>query len=192
MALNWTMLDPARNPIPLPHETSISVKSGAELQLHVPDAPPAAGATAGGAGGSRKLKATGKLHLTDQRLVFASDGSDASLASLTVPLHSILSTEFVQPPLFGENYLKFTIKPSPNGGLTEGTVGQLRLKDQPMFQVVAQLEKLRERAIYMARQTLQPEEGLPRYSSPYQAETASSNTSPNNNIPSDAPPGYDA
>ncbi|KIY46522.1 hypothetical protein FISHEDRAFT_75545 [Fistulina hepatica ATCC 64428] len=55
-------------------------------------------------------------------------------------------------------YLKFTIKPSPNGGLIEGTVGQLRLQDLPM--VVAQLDKLRERAIYMARQTLQPEEGL--------------------------------
>lgn len=69
MALNWTMLSPNRSPVPLPNEMTItSIDSGVELILHVPDAPPSQTAAAGGSGGSKTLKATGKLAVTDQRV----------------------------------------------------------------------------------------------------------------------------
>ena len=69
MALNWTMLNPDRTPVPLPRESPImTVGSGAEVSLTIPDTPPTASATSGGAGGERKLKGTGKLFLTDQRV----------------------------------------------------------------------------------------------------------------------------
>jgi hypothetical protein len=60
MALNWAMLDGVRAPVPLPHEMTItSVESGVELALTVP----------GGTDGSaRKLKETGKIWVTDQRV----------------------------------------------------------------------------------------------------------------------------
>ena len=46
----------------------MTVGSGAEVSLTIPDTPPTASATSGGAGGERKLKGTGKLFLTDQRV----------------------------------------------------------------------------------------------------------------------------
>lgn len=69
MALNWTMLTSNRSPVPLPNEIDItSVDSGVELYLLIPDAPPSGPALAGGSGGTKKLKSTGKLWLTDQRV----------------------------------------------------------------------------------------------------------------------------
>ena len=69
MALNWTMLDSSRNPVPLPDEmTILSIDSGAELTLTIPDALPQQGAAAGGSGGAKKLKETGRIQLTDQRV----------------------------------------------------------------------------------------------------------------------------
>ena len=71
MALNWTMLNPNRTPVPLPNEITImAVDSGADVSLTIPDAPPTASANSGGSGGERKLKGIGKLFLTDQRVRF--------------------------------------------------------------------------------------------------------------------------
>jgi len=71
MALNWTMLNPNRTPVPLPNEITImTVDSGADLSLTIPDTPPSTSATSGGSGGERKLKGIGKLFLTDQRVRF--------------------------------------------------------------------------------------------------------------------------
>jgi len=85
-----------------------------------------------------------------QQLIFTTDPG-ASFESLSVPLHSILSTRFEQP-IFGSNFLSFDIKPSPEGGLTEGTRAEIRFRHQAMFEFVSLLEKTRERAIYMKRQ----------------------------------------
>ena len=79
--------------------------------------------------------------------------------SLSVPLPSILSTKFEQPT-FGSNYLTFEIRPSPEGGLSDGTKAELRFKNQALFQFVSVLEKARERAIYMRRQIQAEEEVL--------------------------------
>lgn len=80
-----------------------------------------------------------------------------------MPLHSILSTKFEQP-YFGQNYLAFEIKPSADGGLTDGTAVEMRFKDRGMFEFVGTLEKTREKAIYMKRQALlEDEEGLRAY-----------------------------
>lgn len=68
MALNWTMIDEARNPVPLPFELIIKTMEGAELSLTIPEAPPSGSATSGGSGGTKKLKSTGGIWLTDQRV----------------------------------------------------------------------------------------------------------------------------
>lgn len=69
MALNWTMLNADRTPVPLPNEiTLMTVDSGADVSLTIPDAPPTGTTTSGGFGGERKLKGIGKLSLTDQRV----------------------------------------------------------------------------------------------------------------------------
>lgn len=70
--------------------------------------------------------------------------------TLSIPLLSVLSTSFVQPT-FSANYLAIDIKPSPGGGLTEGTKAEIRFKDQPMFGFVSALDKLREKALFMKR-----------------------------------------
>jgi hypothetical protein len=68
-----------------------------------------------------------------------------------------LSTRFEQPT-FGPNYLSFDIRPSPEGGLTEGTRAEIRFKDRAMFEFVSLLEKTRERAIYMRREQVETED----------------------------------
>lgn len=69
MALNWTMLSPDRSPVPLPNEMTITnIDKGVEMVLHVPNTPPSETASAGGSGGSKKLQATGKIFVTDQRV----------------------------------------------------------------------------------------------------------------------------
>ncbi|KAJ7896000.1 hypothetical protein B0H14DRAFT_2679968 [Mycena olivaceomarginata] len=165
------MLGPDRTPVPLPHETTITViNSGVEVIL-------------------RTLKATGKVTVTDQRFIFTSASDPAYFESLSVPLPSILATKFEQPT-FGANYFTFDIKPSADGGLTNGTTAEVRFKDQPMFQFVATLEKTRERAIYMKRQEAENEEGPPVYTAP--TEGSSTSSAGVNTIPGDAPPGYDS
>ncbi|KAI9467318.1 hypothetical protein BJY52DRAFT_1201621 [Lactarius psammicola] len=197
MALNWTMLNPNRTPVPLPNEITImTVDSGAEVSLTIPDTLPTASATSGGSGGERKLKDIGKLFLTDQRLIFVSenDSGSSGFNTLTLLLPSILSTRFEQPYL-GSNYLSIDIRPSPDGGLTSGTNAEIRLKNQGIFQFVSSLEKTRERAVYMKRQ-IQDEEDIPpcanhitslfpAYASPQQGPSRGGGT------PIDAPPGYD-
>ncbi|KAH9062266.1 hypothetical protein EDB87DRAFT_1559428 [Lactarius vividus] len=187
MALNWTMLNPNRTPVPLPNETTImTVDSGADVSITIPDTPPTTSATSGGSGGERKLKSIGKLFLTDQRLIFVSehDSGGTGFNTLNLPLHSILSTRFEQPYL-ASNYMSIDIRPSPDGGLTPGTNAEIRLKNQPIFQFVSSLEKTRERAVYMRRQIQDEEDTLPAYASPQQGPSRGGGT------PIDAPPGYD-
>ncbi|KAG6854438.1 hypothetical protein C0991_006517 [Blastosporella zonata] len=188
MALNWTMLSPNRSPVPLPHEMTITtIDAGVDLTLSIPDAAPVGNDAAGGSGGSKRLKALGKAWLTDQRLIFASDAASASFESLSVPLHAILSTRFEQPTFSG-NFLSFEIKPSPEGGLTIGTKAELRFKDRAMFEFVSLLEKTRERAIYMKRQSAEEEDGLPTYTTPGESSTVSLSMA----TPTENPPGYNA
>jgi hypothetical protein len=70
MALNWTMLNPDRSPVPLPHEMVIhTIDSGADIALIIPDTPPTGkSATAGGSGGYKTLNVSGGIWLTDQRV----------------------------------------------------------------------------------------------------------------------------
>ncbi|KAF7331664.1 hypothetical protein MKEN_00046100 [Mycena kentingensis (nom. inval.)] len=189
MALNWAMLSPDRTPVPLPNELTItSVASGVECILRIPDAPPAADATSGGSGGSKTLKAVGRVEVTDMRFIFTS-ATDATFESLSVPLPSILTSNFHQPT-FGSNYLSFELKPAPDGGLTVGTSAEIRFQNAPMFSFVAILEKTRERAIYMKRQEAENVEGLPLYTAP--DEGGSTSSAGVRTVPADAPPGYDA
>ncbi|KAH8118794.1 hypothetical protein DFH11DRAFT_701018 [Phellopilus nigrolimitatus] len=195
MALNWTMLSPDRAPIPLPDETTIfTVDDGAEIILSIPDALPSQGASSGGSGGSKRLKEIGRIHLTDQRLIFVAPAFNSVFDSLSVPLASILSTSFEQP-LFGSNYLAFTIKPSPDGGLTIGTTVEIRLKDRGLFQFVSLLEKSRERAIYMKRQVASEVDTLPLYDSPSMERTPEPQASTSqaaHDSQGELPPGYEA
>ncbi|KAI0320222.1 hypothetical protein OF83DRAFT_1081743 [Amylostereum chailletii] len=186
MALNWTMLNSDRAPVSLPRESTVmSIDTGAEISIIIPDAPPSSSSTAGGSGGEKKLKGDGTVHLTDQRLIFVTGGPNNSFESLSIPLPSVLSTKFEQPYI-GSNYLTIDIKPSPEGGLTDGTKAELRFKNQPLFQFVSVLEKTRERAIYMKRQMQEEEEILPAYNTP-----SASGSRTTAGTPADAPPGYD-
>lgn len=60
--------------------------------------------------------------------------------------------------MFGANYLTFEIKPSPEGGLVEGTKAEIRFKDRGIFEFAGVLDKTRERIIYMKRQQAEEEE----------------------------------
>ncbi|KAL4251097.1 WW domain-binding protein 2-like protein [Abortiporus biennis] len=218
MALNWTMLSPDKSPVPLPHELIIrTVDHGVEVSLSIPDAPPtySNNAKAGGSGGMKRLKEWGRIWLTDQRLIFVSDASpNPSFESLSIPLTSLLSTKFEQP-YFGANYLALDVKPTPEGGLTDGTKVEIRFKDKGIFEFASSLDKTRERAIYMKRQQVDEEEGLPSYSSPvgeqggltplsgFTAAAAAATAGESlpgsatggpgpNSIPMDGPPGYEA
>ncbi|KAH8822151.1 hypothetical protein DL96DRAFT_1620334 [Flagelloscypha sp. PMI_526] len=151
MALNWAMLNPDRTPVPLPSEDTITtVKDAADIVLVIPNAPPSGSDTAGGAGGSAKFEAhKGNVYITSQRLIYTTP-KGAAWESISIPLTSILSTRFHQPTFSG-NYLSVEIKPSPDGGLTEGTNAEIRFRDTPMLQFIAVLDKTREKAIYMKR-----------------------------------------
>lgn len=97
--------------------------------------------------------------VTPLQLIFVADedpsatksSSPSPLESLSVPHTYLLSTKFEQP-YFGSNYLILEIKPSSNGGLTDGTRAEIRLKDKGIFEFASALEKTRERTIYMKRQ----------------------------------------
>ncbi|PPQ66174.1 hypothetical protein CVT24_000151 [Panaeolus cyanescens] len=187
MALNWTMLNSNHAPIPLPNEMTITqIDKGVDILVIIPDAPPVGSSSGGGSGGSKRLKSMGKVWLTDQRFIFIAD-ANASFESLSVPLHSILSTRFEQPT-FGQNYLSFNVKPSNEGGLSDGTRVEVRFKDRAMFEFVSLLEKSRERAIYMKRQSAEDaEEGLPTYTMPAESSTVTMV----GGVPVENPPGYD-
>jgi len=192
MALNCVMLSPARSPIPLPHELTIrTLDSGVELSISIPDAPPAGSAGSGGSGGTKKLKETGRMWLTDQRVIFIADAPSGSsklgFESLSIPLTALLSTRFEQP-YFGSNYLVIDVQPAPEGGLTHGTKAEVRLKDKGLFEFVSSLEKTRERAVYMRRQAADDHDDLPAYVPPPTIIASSAAAG----IPDDAPPGYDA
>ncbi|CAL1700080.1 unnamed protein product [Somion occarium] len=194
MSLNWTMLSPDRSPIPLPDELIIrTIDSGAELSLTIPDAPPSRSSTSGGSGGAKKLKEVGRLWLTDQRLIFIADlpkgSAKPSFESISIPLTALLSTKFEQPFL-GANYLGLEIRPVPEGGLTDGTKAEIRLKDKGIFEFASSLDKTRERAIYMKRQQVEEEDSLPTYTAPPSGPGPSSSSS--GPVYDDLPPGYDA
>ena len=89
----------------------------------------------------------------------ASQKGSPSFDSLSIPLTAVLSAKFEQP-LLGQNYLVIDIRPAAEGGLTDGTKAEVRLKDKGLFEFVSVLEKTRERAIYMRRQSADEEEGL--------------------------------
>ncbi|KAI6034510.1 hypothetical protein BKA83DRAFT_4191016 [Pisolithus microcarpus] len=183
MALNWVMLDAIRNPVPIQDETTITTVD-VECTLIVPNAPSASSPTSGASGHS-KMKESGTIHLTDKRLIFTSRSSGSaklSFESLTIPLESILSSKFEQP-FFGSNYLVLGIRPSVGGGLTPGTLLEIRSVNTGLFSFVGILEKTRERAIYMKRRSLDDEENLPAYSS---------STAGGSSHHDDMPPGYDS
>ncbi|OBZ70482.1 Cell cycle serine/threonine-protein kinase hsk1, partial [Grifola frondosa] len=154
---------------------------------------PAGSSTSGGSGGTKKLKEMGRLWLTDERLIFVSDAPSGAkppaFESLSIPLTSLVSTKFEQPR-FGANYLVVDVRPAPDGGLTEGTRAEIRMRDKGIFEFVSSLEKTRERAVYMKRQSADEEEGLPSYMSP--ADAPSSSSSFVARVPEDNPPGYEA
>ena len=69
MSLNWAMLNSDRSPVPLKNEMTVTtVDSGVDLVLTIPNVPPSNSSSAGGSGGVRRLKAMGKIWLTDQRV----------------------------------------------------------------------------------------------------------------------------
>ncbi|KIJ20417.1 hypothetical protein PAXINDRAFT_166478 [Paxillus involutus ATCC 200175] len=184
MALNWvTVVD--GKPLLLQGEHLIEIVDNVKCNLTIPDAPPSTSSSAGGSGGLKKLEANGTLALTDQRLVWTNPDTQSSFTSLTIPLSSILSSRFEQP-VFGANYLALTIKPTADGGLTEGTTLEIRFLDTGMFKFVSVLAKTREKAIFMRRRSIEDEENLPEYSS--------AGTSTGGPVPqyTDLPPGYDS
>ena len=69
------MLNPNRSPVPLRNEMVITtIDSGVDLALIIPDVPPSNSSSAGGSGGLKKLRAMGKIWLTDQRVCTFSFG----------------------------------------------------------------------------------------------------------------------
>ncbi|KAF8524588.1 hypothetical protein BU17DRAFT_74712 [Hysterangium stoloniferum] len=188
MALNWVTLNDTRQPVPIGEEHNVMViGTGVEMVLSVPSQQ--------SGGTPTKLKETGGIWLTDQRLIFVRGlGTGHSpLDTLSIPLASLLSTSF-QQPTFSANYLLVDIKPSLGGGLTEGAKAEIRLKDQGMFGFVSALEKMRERALFMKRESALEDE-LPLYTSPSTVASSSAtplNISATTRPPADAPPGYDA
>ena len=69
MSLNWAMLNPNRSPVPLKNEMTVTtINTGVDLALTIPDVPPSSSSSGGGSGGARRLKALGKIWLTDQRV----------------------------------------------------------------------------------------------------------------------------
>lgn len=144
-------------------------------------------------------------------MIFVSDLSakgPPSFESLSVPHPALLSTKFEQPR-FGANYLSLEIRASPGAGLVDGTRAEIRLKDKGMFEFASALEKTRERAIYMKRQSAEDEDGLRKsqficgggrlslitvvcaaaYSTP--GPSGASSPYVPADIPSENPPGYD-
>jgi len=192
-SIDWTMLDDNRDPVPLPGEESVmDIDHGVEMTLLIPDSRPS-----GGIGGSgERLRETGKLWLTDKRLIFQTTKTSKNLTpsfnTFSVLLHGILSTQFVQPT-FAANYLIMDLKPAPGGGLGDGSKCELRFKDQPMLPFINVLDKSRERAVYRRRDAMF-EDDLPTYSSSATPQPGESASPPavSSTQATEPPPGYDA
>jgi len=188
------MLDTKGLPVPLPDENKVlAVDDGVEAVIFVPYANPLPGLE----GSGDRLKEMGQMILTDKRLIFLPHKASTKLSfeSLSVQLHAILSTKFVQP-MFGANHLTMELKPAPDGGLTDGAKVEIRFKDKPMFEFISVLEKSRERAVYQKRAAML-EDDLPMYSTPSESTNAVNTAAqPPHPVPpppsNDAPPGYDA
>jgi len=186
------MLDEQQNPVPLPAEEQVmDIDQGVEVTLVVP------GRSTGGIGGSgERLRESGRIRLTDKRLIFQttrSSGSNSSFDSFSVLLHGIISTQFNQPT-FSANYLSMELKPANGGGLSEGTKCEVRFKDQPLLPFVNTLEKSRERAVYRSR-TAMFDDDLPTYStsaSPRPPINENVHPADPPSVGTDAPPGYEA
>jgi len=185
------MLDDRQNPVPLPGEERVmTIDQGVEITLLVSNS-----RSTGGIGGSGdKLKETGKIWLTDKRLIFqtikGSGNAKPEFDSFSVLLHGILSTQFVQPT-FAANYLIMELKAATGGGLSDGAKCEVRFKDQPMLPFINTLEKSRERAVYRMRDAMF-EDDLPTYSSsatPSESEPISPSTD-SSAVATEAPPGY--
>ncbi|KAI9574814.1 hypothetical protein HD554DRAFT_2010656 [Boletus coccyginus] len=179
MALNWATIVDSR-PMLLQGESFVETVDNVKYNITIPAAP----SSSGMGGGLKKLEGVGSMALTDQRLIWTSPDATSSFKSLTIPLSSILSSKFEQP-IFGANYLAIGVKPTPEGGLTDGTTLEIRSVSTGMFRFVSILEKTRERAIFMKRQLVEDEEHLPEYTSP----STSSVGGPASY--GDLPPGYD-
>ncbi|KAF9238793.1 hypothetical protein BU15DRAFT_75016 [Melanogaster broomeanus] len=185
MALNWVTIVDGK-PLLLQNESFLEEVDNVKYNLAIPEVPPSGSSSAGGSGGLKRLEAVGKMYLTDQRIIWTTPNADSNstLKSLTVPLSSILSSKYEQP-IFGANYLVLTVKPTPDGGLTEGTTLEIRFVNTPMFSFVKALEHTRAKAIFLKRRSMEDEENLPEYTSP--------NTSASGPAPyGDLPPGYDS
>jgi len=193
MALNWTMLDAKRAPVPLPNETNImTINPGAEVTVAIPEDPaPGSSSSSAASRGVKKLKGFGGVWLTDQRLIFVNAEEKSTLDSISVPLLSLLSTSYEQP-YFGSNYLSIDVKPTPDGGLALGSKMEIRFKDQGIFEFSDAVEKTRERAIYMKRQAESEEETLPTYEDGAGDRPPTIGTSTPNPVPEENPPGYNA
>ncbi|CDO69590.1 hypothetical protein BN946_scf184759.g30 [Trametes cinnabarina] len=111
-----------------------------------------------------------------------------SFDSLSVPLTAIIATQFEQPRFSG-NYLVIDIKAATGGGLVDGTRAEIRFKDKGLFEFASVLEKTRERAIYMKRQSADEEEGLPAYNTP--GPSGASTPYAPGDVPDENPPGYE-
>ncbi|KAF8450672.1 hypothetical protein L210DRAFT_842551 [Boletus edulis BED1] len=180
MALNWVTTVDAR-PLLLHGESFIETVDNVKCTLTIPAAPSPSGMS----GGSKTVEGVGTMALTDQRLIWTNLDAMSSFKSLTVPLPSILSSKFEQP-VFGANYLVIGVKPTPEGGLKDGTILEIRFVDTGMFRFVSILEKTRERAIFMRRQLMDDsDEHLPEYT--YPSTSSTSGPAPY----ADLPPGYD-
>jgi len=188
------MIDPATfAPIPLPNEETILTLQGAEFTLNFPEASAAGSAGTPSTVVGKKTVASGKVWVTDHRIIFIpKQAKDTPYTSLSIPLFQIVSTSFVQP-IFGSNHLLMAIRPTPEGGLVEGTKAEVRFKDRGVFEFAKVLEAARERALH--RESQNNEEALPMYSGPPYAgpSSAAAGGSQSTAIhpPEDAPPGYE-
>ena len=63
------MLTADRKPVPLPHEMFVkTIEIGPEVTIIIPNAPPTGSTASGGSGGEKRLKESGRMWLTDQRV----------------------------------------------------------------------------------------------------------------------------
>jgi hypothetical protein len=97
-------------------------------------------------------------------LVFVSStfGQPGSFDTFSVQLLSLLAIQYKQPH-FASNYIALDIKPAPGGGLTEGAMAELRLKDRGVFELSGTLEKSREKALYKKRDEMLNQPALREY-----------------------------
>ncbi|EJF62250.1 hypothetical protein BD309DRAFT_954220 [Dichomitus squalens] len=187
MSLNKAVLSPAHTPIPLQDEMHLREVEGAEFVITLPDA------------SSKELKGKGKVFLTDLRLILVADKdkdgrTDNGFETLAVSHASILAVKSESPriPVFGNGpRILLEIKPSPGGGLPEGTTRvEIRKGDKDAIASFASaIDKTRERTVNKSRALAEDDQDLPEYGGP--GPSSSSTTYVTADVPSDAPPGYE-